>query len=216
MDYIKEFQLINLLEPDGVIGPKTLDKIRDILQIKTDEQLAHFMGQCAHESGDFKVMQENLNYSANRLLQVFKKYFNYKTCKEYAHKPERIGNRIYANRMGNGDEASGDGYKHRGFGFIQLTGKNNHYAFSEYIKNPSIKNKPYLIGSVYPFESAKYFFDVNNIWKYTDKVDDESILKVSKIVNLGNVSSKIVPNGLADRINKTKMYYDIIKNGKKV
>lgn len=211
MSAISDFQKKHGLTPDGVIGKNTLKKIKELLEIQTDESLAHFMGQCSHESWDFATTSENLNYSASGLLKTFKKYFTPKKAKEYERNPIKIANLVYANRMGNGDENSGDGYKHRGFGFIQLTGKINQDAFAKSIGVLDIKENPALIARTYPFESAKYFFDVNNIWKYTNKIDEDSIIKVSKIINLGNVNSKSTPNGLDDRIKKTKYYYNLIK-----
>jgi putative chitinase len=212
MGIIYDFQKKYGLIPDGIIGKKTMLKIKEILNIDTDEQLAHFMGQCSHESNNFDTLSENLNYSSNALLRTFSKYFDQKTALKYQRNPEMIANKVYANRMGNGDESSGDGWKHRGYGLIQTTGKNNQYAFAKYIGDEEIKVKPSIIATKYGFESAKYFFDVNNIWKYANTVDDNSIILVSKIINLGNVKSKLTPNGLEDRIKKTNFYYNIIKN----
>ena len=120
-------------------------------------RLAHFLAQCAHESGNFKVLYENLNYSSEGLLKIFPKYFKDKaTADLYARKPEKIGNRVYASRMGNGDEASGEGYKFRGRGFIQLTGKDNYKAFSDYIKEDCVAN-PDLVATKYPLACAAFF-----------------------------------------------------------
>jgi len=211
MSAIKDFQEKHGLVADGIIGKMTLLKIKEVLKIQKDEDLAHFMGQCAHESGDFAKVSENLNYSEAGLLNTFHKYFNAGTAEEYQRNPERIANHVYANRMGNGNEASGDGWKHRGFGFIQLTGKLNQNSFSEHIGDPEIKQNPQLIATQYAFESAKYFFDENNIWHYTGTVDANSIKNVSKIINLGNVNSKSTPIGLDERIKKTLFYYNMIK-----
>ena len=210
MGMIKDFQTKYGLTPDGAIGKKTLLKIKEVLNIKTNEELANFMGQCDHESGSFSVIFENLNYSTQGLLTTFKKYFTPETANQYARQPEKIANHVYANRMGNGNEASGDGWKHRGVGPIQLTGKINQDAFSNYIKDPQIKTDPSLIGTKYAFESAKYFFDTNSLWKYAEKIDNDSILKLSKAINLGNANSPTTPNGLDDRIKKTLYYYNLI------
>lgn len=211
MSAIADFQSKHGLTADGQIGKNTLNKIKEVLKLQSDEALAHFMGQCAHESGDFAHTSENLNYSAQGLLTTFKKYFTADTAKQYERNPEKIANHVYANRMGNGDEASGDGYKHRGFGFIQLTGKLNQDSFANSIDKPEIKDNPQLIATNYSFESAKYYFDTNNVWKYTTKVDIDSIINVSKIINLGNVNSKSTPVGLDERIKKTQYYYNLIK-----
>jgi len=186
-------------------------KIKEVLKIQKDEDLAHFMGQCAHESEDFNHTTENLNYSAPALLRTFPTHFTNVTAYQYQRNPEKIANHAYANRMGNGDEASGDGWKHRGFGFIQLTGKLNQDDFANHIGDPNVKVNPELIATEYAFESAKYFFDENNIWHYTGTVDKNSIINVSKIINLGNVNSKATPIGLDERIKKTLFYYNMIK-----
>lgn len=211
MKAIVEFQKTHGLVPDGVIGKKTLAKINEIIGLRSKEELAHFMGQCSHESGNFNSVTENLNYSAASLLKGFPKYFNSSNVNAYARQPEKIANRIYANRMGNGDEDSGDGWKYRGMGLIQLTGKWNHEKFADFINNPEIKENPILIASNYAFESAKFYFDSCDLWKYAKTVDDESILTISKAINLGSPNSKKIPNGLSDRLEKTKYYYNLMK-----
>jgi len=207
---IKEFQQKYGLIADGVIGKKTLLKIKEVLNIATNEELANFMGQGSHESNDFTVMFENLNYSAQGLLTTFKKYFTIETAKKYERQPEKIANKVYANRMGNGNEASGDGWKHRGMGVIQLTGKINQDAFANYVKDPQVKIDPTLIATKYPLESTKYFFDTNNLWKYAKSVDVNNITLLSKAINLGSANSKVTPNGLADRIAQTQRYYNML------
>ena len=210
MGVISDFQKKHNLIADGIIGKKTLLKIKEVLKIKTNEELANFIGQCAHESGNFVSVIENLNYSSKSLLATFPKYFTPITALKYNRNPEAIANKVYANRMGNGDEASGDGWKHRGMGLIQLTGKNNQYSFADFIKDDEIKKDPTIIATKYPFESAKYFFDSNNLWKYANNVDVDTITKLSKAINLGNPLSSKTPNGLVDRIEKTKKYYNIL------
>lgn len=166
-------------------------------------ELAHFLGQCDHESNGFKVKEENLNYSANGLLNIFPKYFTKKTAEQYARKPQSIANHVYGNRMGNGDEKSGDGWKFRGRGYIQLTGKNNYASFSKFIGEDCVSN-PDLVATKYPFESALWFFKTNNIFSLCKDVSDATILAVTKKINGGI-------NGLADRNAKTKKYYSEIK-----
>ena len=159
-------------------------------------RLSHFLAQCAHESGNFKFLTENLNYSADGLLKIFPKYFKDKaTADLYARKPEKIANRVYANRMGNGDEASGDGFKFRGRGFIQLTGKDNYKAFSDFIKEDCVAN-PELVATKYPLASAAFFFQKNKLWEICDKgATTEVVTLVTKRVNGGT-------HGLDDRISK--------------
>lgn len=213
MVFIRDIQKANGLVPDGIIGKKTILKIKEILG-KSPEECAHFLGQCAHESGNFYILEENLNYSAKRLLEVFPKYFNTKNVAEYANKPIKIANRVYANRMGNGDELSGDGWKFKGRGLIQLTGKNNYINFSLYINDPLILEDPSLVSTKYALSSAKYFFDINNIWAWTKYINPDTILKVSKIINLGSIKSKLIPHGLKERAVLTNKYYSLLRENK--
>ena len=169
----------------------------------TTIQLAHFAGQLSHESFDFKITSENLNYSAERLLQVFPKYFNEKNVVLYARKPIKIANRVYANRMGNGDEKSGDGYKFRGKGYAQLTGKKNYEAFTKFIGEDCVSN-PDLVSLKYALESALWFFFENKIFTLCKDLSDDSIKKVTKKINGGL-------NGFADRKAKTLKYYNLLK-----
>ena len=169
----------------------------------TTIQLAHFAGQLSHESFDFKITSENLNYSAERLLQVFPKYFTKELAQRYARKPIWIANRVYANRMGNGDEKSGDGWKYRGRGYIQLTGKKNYEAFSKFIGEDCVSN-PDLVSLKYALESALWFFFENKIFTLCKDLSDDSIKKVTKKINGGL-------NGFADRKAKTLKYYNLLK-----
>lgn len=167
--------------PDLVIAqiPETAQKFG----ITSNLRLAHFLAQCALESAEFTATVENLNYKAARLAAVFPKYFKGVDPAQYANKPEKIGNRVYANRMGNGDEASGDGFKFRGRGYIQLTGKNNYTSFSQFIGDDCVAN-PDLVATTYPLASAGFFFNSNNIWAVCDKgADDATVLVVSRRVN---------------------------------
>ena len=158
-------------------------------------RLSHFLAQTAHESGNFKHVVENMNYSADGLLKIFPKYFKDRaTAEKYARKPEMIGSRVYANRMGNGDEASKEGFKFRGRGYIQLTGKDNYKQFSDFIGEDCVAN-PDLVATKYPLTSAAFFFNKNGIWAICDKgATKEQIVAVTKRVNGGTI-------GLEDRIH---------------
>lgn len=207
--YIKNFQAKFGLTADGLIGKKTLNKIKEVYNL-TNEQVAHFMGQAHHESGGFSVAYENLNYSYEGLLANFSKYFDAKKAKEYAKKPEKIANWVYANRMGNGNEASGMGYKFRGRGSLQLTGYNNYKAFSDFIGKDCVAN-PDLVAEEFFFESAIYYFRANNLLPLCKKVDDATILGISRAVNLGNYNSTKTPKHLEDRKLRTNYYYNLLK-----
>jgi putative chitinase len=185
--------------PDAVIAqiPETAAKFG----ITTNLRLAHFLAQCALESMNFTAVVENLNYSAQRLLQIFPKYFKNVDPNAYARNPQKIGSRVYANRMGNGDEASGDGFKYRGRGYIQLTGKNNYQAFSGFIGEDCVAN-PDLVATTYPLASAAFFFNSNNIWAVCDQgASDAIVSKVSTRVNGANPA-----HGLAERIQNFQKF----------
>jgi len=186
---------------DGKWGPGTYKAARDFFKL-TNNQAAHFFGQCAHESGGFKVFQENLNYSDKGLNGIFKKYFpTIASTAGYARKPEKIANKVYANRMGNGAESSGDGWKFRGRGPIQLTGKSNYTTFAADIGRPDVLTNPDLVTTELAFESALWFFRKNNLFAIADKgVSDAVITQITKRVNGGT-------HGLDDRLKKTKQYF---------
>jgi putative chitinase len=186
--------------PDVVIAqiPDTAAKFK----IDTPLKLAHFLAQCGHESGGFKVTQENLNYSAKGLMGIFKKYFPTDVkAKDYERKPEKIANLVYGNRMGNGPESSGEGYKFRGRGYIQLTGKDNYTAFGKAIGEDIVSN-PDLVASKYPLLSAAWFFSKNCLGRCTD-ASDAAVTSVTKCVNGGTI-------GLPDRIKHFKEYYHLL------
>lgn len=205
MDYVKNFQSNNNLLADGIIGPKTLLKMKEVFDLPSIEATAHFVGQVDHETGGFKYDRENLNYSASALKRVFGKYFPTDSlANEYARKPEKIANRVYANRMGNGPENSGDGWKYRGRGSLQLTGKNNYTSFSNYASKPSIVNNPDSILPDYYWEVALFFFRKNNLFSLTNVVDYNSIRKLTRRINGGY-------NGLQHRYDMTMKYYDLLK-----
>jgi putative chitinase len=166
-------------------------------------RLTHFLAQVAHESGNFKHLRENLNYSAEGLIKVFPKYFSKETALWYARKPEAIANLVYGNRMGNGDKNSGDGWRFRGRGYIQLTGKTNYKAFSNHIGDANIMINPDLIATKYPLTSAGWFFEKNKLWAICDEgVHQDVVKKVSYRVNGGY-------NGLADRLSKTNVIFNL-------
>lgn len=168
--------------------------------INTPLRLAHFLAQCSHESGDFKLVRENLNYSADGLRKIFGRYFPTDAlAAQYARQPEKIANKVYGNRMGNGDEASGDGFKFRGRGYIQLTGKDNYKLFDAIVPE-DILAEPDLVATKYPLMSAAWFFQKRNIWTICDRgAGDDVVTKVTELVNGGH-------HGLADRISKFKTY----------
>ena len=189
---------------DGRFGPNTLKAAMAFYKL-TPFRTAHFFGQTGHETGGFRVFSENLNYSANGLKKVFGKYFPGNLAEEYARNPEKIANRVYGNRMGNGDEASGDGYKFRGRGALQLTGKNNYKSFSKFLNNPDILEDPTLVANQDAFESAIFFFDRNKLWKICDQgMSDATITKLTKRINGGT-------NGLEHRKMLTLKYYGYLK-----
>ena len=190
---------------DGAFGPGTLKAAMAYYKM-TPERAAHFFAQTAHESGNFKAFSENLNYGAAGLTGIFKKYFpTTEKALLYERKPEKIANLVYGGRMGNGDEASGDGFKFRGRGALQLTGKDNYKVFSEYLKKPEIMTNPDLVATEYAFESAIFFFDRNKLWDICDKgVNKDTILALTKRINGGT-------HGLADREEKTLKYYGYLK-----
>ena len=188
--------------PDSVLAELPL--VVSKFECNTELRMAHFLGEASHESGGFKTAKENLNYSAEGLVKIFGKYFNATTAPAYARNPEKIANKVYANRMGNGDEKSGDGYKHRGFGYLQTTGKTNQYEFADFICDQEIKSNPELIATKYPLASAGFFFWKNKLWAMCDKgVTDADITSVCKRVNGGSI-------GILDRIKHTKEYYNFL------
>ena len=189
--------------PDSVIAqiPDTAAKFN----ITTPLRLAHFLSQCGHESGGFKAVNENLNYSAKGLMGTFKKYFPTEDlAKKYERKPELIASKVYANRMANGDEASKDGYKFRGRGYIQLTGRDNYTKFSKFIGEDCVAGSD-LVATKYPLASAAFFFDSNKLWSICDKgADTATVTAVTKRVNGGTI-------GLDDRIKHFNEYYALLK-----
>jgi putative chitinase len=171
--------------------------------ITNNLRLAHFLAQCSHESGGFKITSENLNYSVDGLKKIFGKYFPGNLAESYAKQPEKIASKVYGGRMGNGDETTKEGYKFRGRGFIQLTGKDNYKNFTKFIGEDCVAN-PDLVASKYPLASAAFFFNNNNLWSICDKgATDEVVTSVTKRVNGGTI-------GLTDRIKHFKEFYKLL------
>jgi putative chitinase len=199
---------------DGAFGPGTMKKAMEFYKL-TPVRAAHFFAQTSHESGGFKAFSENLNYSAQGLAGTFPNRYavdpkaKVKVPNALANKlsrnPEAIANNVYASRMGNGADTSGDGYKFRGRGALQLTGKDNYAAFAKYLNKPEIMTNPDLVATTYSFESAMFFFDKNKLWEICDKgINDAAILALTKRINGGT-------HGLEDRNEKTKKYYEFVK-----
>ena len=188
--------------PDAVIAmiPDTAAKF----QINTPLRLAHFLAQCGHESGGFRATQENLNYSAKGLAGIFKKYFPTEAAAApYARQPQKIASKVYGGRMGNGPESSGEGYKFRGRGYIQLTGKDNYTAFGKAI-NEDMTANPDKVATHYPLLSAAWFFSKNGLHKLADGgATDAVVTQITKRVNGGTI-------GLPDRIKHFKEYYNLL------
>jgi putative chitinase len=189
---------------DGAFGPGTIKAGMALLKL-TPVRAAHFFAQTSHETGGFKAFSENLNYSAQGLQGIFGKYFPGTLEESYARQPEKIANRVYADRMGNGNEASGDGWKFRGRGALQLTGKANYEAFAKYLGTNEVMENPDLVATKYSFDSAMFFFEKNKLWTICDKgINDVAILELTKRINGGT-------HGLEDRKVKTYKYYEYVK-----
>ena len=187
--------------PDSVIAqiPETAAKFN----ITNNLRLAHFLAQCGHESGGFTAVSENVNYSAAGLKGIFGKYFPGNLAESYARQPQKIASRVYGGRMGNGPESTGEGYKFRGRGYIQLTGKQNYTNFAKFIGEDTVSN-PDLVATKYPLASAAFFFDSNKLWSICDKgADNATVTAVTKRVNGGTI-------GLADRIKHFNEYYKLL------
>jgi putative chitinase len=193
----------------GHIPQAVIDMIPDTaakFNINTPLRLAHFLAQCGHESGGFRVTQENLNYSAKGLNGIFRKYFPTEAAANaYARNPQKIANKVYGGRMGNGPESSGEGYKFRGRGYIQLTGKENYTAFGKAI-GVDILSNPDLVSSTYSLLSAAWFFSKNGLHKLADEGSSDIVVtKITKRVNGGTI-------GLPDRIKHFKEYYHLLNS----
>lgn len=187
--------------PDSVLAE--LPAVMEKFQINTPLRLAHFLAQCDHESGGFKVVRENLNYSAEGLLKIFPKYFkSINEANEFARQPDKIANRVYGGRLGNTKPTSGSFYKGRGF--CQTTGYNNYAAFDKFVDDDIVAN-PDLVATKYPLLSAAFFWNSVNLNKIADKgAEDVNVTAVRRVVNGGY-------NGLDDCKVKFKKYYTILK-----
>jgi putative chitinase len=182
-----------------------LPAIIDKYHVNTNLRMSHFLGQCSEETGNFTKFEENLNYSYDRLVQIFPKYFPGTTGRSYAGRPERIANKVYGNRYGNGTEASGDGWKYRGRGCLQLTFKGNYSLLSKDFGVDFVKS-PELVATEYSLVSAAWFFTINKVWPLCDGGSDtEHITLVTKKVNGGTIN-------LDARINYFKKYWNILSD----
>jgi putative chitinase len=174
---------------------EALEQLLDDYEINTPLRVAHFIAQCAHESGNFVFVKENLNYKAASLQAVFKKYFpTAELAAQYANRPERIANRVYANRMGNGDEASGDGWRYCGRGLIQLTGKDNYTFFAGSLEISTEEASEYLQTFEGAAQSACWYWEQNNLNRFADAND---VRGLTRAINGGYI-------GLEDRQKHTE------------
>lgn len=201
---LKDFQSKIGVTADGAWGPGTLKAAVEFLKMPK-VRAAHFFAQTSHESGGFKSLSENLNYSADGLVKIFRKYFpDVAAATPYARNPEKIANKVYGGRMGNGDEASGEGFMYRGRGAIQLTGKDNYAAFAKAIGRLDVLTNPDIVSGELAFESAMFFFDKNKLWDICDKgINDETITALTKRINGGTI-------GLEDRKKHTYEYAKLL------
>lgn len=199
--------MVDIKKLQGIVPGAVINQIPLVVnrfKIDSTLRLAHFLAQCAHESGNFAITQENLNYSADGLLKIFPKYFNAANVNAYARQPEKIANKVYASRMGNSGEASGDGWKYKGRGYIQLTGKNNYSLFDKFVDDDTLTN-PELVATKFPLLSAAWFWDSVKLNTIADKGNSEEVITlVTKKINGGT-------HGLEDRINKFNKIYTALK-----
>jgi len=194
MSILTQHQLAQIItgNPHVEHWHEVLDQLLEDYEINTPQRVASFLAQCAHESNNFMFIKENLNYRAASLIKTFAKYFpDEATAAAYAGRPEKIANRVYANRMGNGDEASGDGYRYCGRGLIQLTGKDNYTLFAGSLGIPVEEASDYLATFEGAAQSACWFWETNNLNRYADSGD---IKGMTKVINGGYI-------GLENRIS---------------
>lgn len=196
------------VQETGVFGRETSIAAMRFLNL-TPVQAAHFLGQCDHETGGWRLFSENLNYSAQGLANTWPNRYAVNSKQrplvpnELANRiqrnPEAIANNTYAGRMGNGDVASGDGWRFIGRGAIQLTGRSNYSEFSRTVNDPTILTNPGIVATDYILESAKWFFDRNNLWSLCTDTTNQTIERITRRVNGGT-------HGLQDRIAQTNKY----------
>lgn len=200
-------QVINFSALKGNIPESVYEELFDTatrFQLNSPLRIAHFIAQCSHESMGFSRKEENLNYSAERLLQVFPKYFNPDQAKLYARNPVIIASRVYANRMGNREEDSGDGYRYRGRGYIQLTGHDNYKAFDLAVSDDVVGN-PDFVAMKYPLFSAGWFWNSRKLNDLADlSADQQVVADITKKINGGY-------HGLEDRVNQFNKFYGLVK-----
>lgn len=197
---------IDLSKLKGHIPENVLSQIPEVIEkfkINTPLRLAHFLAQCGHESAGFKAVSENLNYNVDGLMKIFPRYFPNRTLAEqYARQPEKIAAKVYGARMGNGDENTKEGWKFRGRGYIQLTGKDNYTAFDKFVDDDILSN-PDLVATKYPLMSAGWFFYKNCLTRCDAGADDNTVVSVTRCVNGGTI-------GLDDRKKHFKEYYNLL------
>jgi putative chitinase len=197
---------IDITRLNGHIPKNVISQIPMVIEkfeINTPLRLSHFLSQCAHESGGFRAVQENLNYSVSGLMSTFSRYFPSKTIAEqYARNPEKIASKVYGGRMGNGNENTKEGWKFRGRGYIQLTGKSNYSDFNKFVDDDIVEN-PDLVATKYPLLSAAWFFHKNCLSRCDAGSNDSVITSVTRCVNGGT-------NGLEDRKKYFKQYYELL------
>ena len=192
------YEPLRALLPESVYAE--LPDVSEKYQICTPLRMAHFLAQCAHESGNFSQKEENLNYSLEALLRVFPKYFNTQNVAPYVRKPIEIASRVYANRMGNGSEESCEGWYYRGRGYIQLTGKDNYTKFDAGVPENLILS-PELVATKYPLLSAAWFWSVNRLNTLADEgADQQVVADITKRVNGGY-------HGLENRLKLFDRFY---------
>ena len=195
---LKELQSKCGVTADGAFGPNTARAITKHYELSPN-RAAHLLGQASHESGGFKVTKENLNYSAETMCRVWPSRFkNVEEAAPYARNPKALADKVYSNRMGNGE---GEGHVWIGRGFLQLTGKDNYKAFAADMRIPEIMQDPSLVETDYAMETALWFFEKNGLWAIADKgVSDDTIKQITKRVNGGYT-------GLEHRIHETKQIH---------
>ena len=186
------------------LGLHNFEYVLDAYEINTPLRVAHFLAQCAHESANFTRVEENLNYDMTGLLRVFKRYFTPENVEPYVRQPISIASRVYANRMGNGTEASLEGWFYRGRGYLQLTGKDNYTAFDKCVAD-NLVISPELVASKYPLESAAWFWKAHKLNEKADNGSDQQVVAdITKVINGGY-------NGLQDRQEHFDDIYNSIK-----
>jgi putative chitinase len=205
---VKPFAELDLSKLKGHLPDSVIAQIPDTAAkfgITNNLRLAHIISQCAHESGNFKVVYENLNYSADGLRKIFGKYFpTNESAQAYARNAEKIANKVYGSRMGNGAESTGDGWRYRGRGYIQLTSRANYTDFDKFVDDDILGN-PDLVATKYPLMSAAWFFQKNNLWTICDKgSSDEVVAAVTKRVNGAHI-------GLPDRLKHFKEFWHLLQ-----